>query len=96
MADSRWLVIMQMDAAGVVEERVIVTKPVLSAITTTVTTWPREGVVLLILIVLLFAIAAVLANLRPSSPAAPDERLDAIGPPGSDDAAASDNPPHDV
>jgi hypothetical protein len=87
---------MQMDAAGVVEEGVIVTKPVLSAIAAAVTTWPREGVVLLILIVLLFAIAAVLANVRPSSPAAPDERLEAIGPPGSDDAAAGDNPPHDV
>ena len=78
------------------EEGVIVTKPVLSAIAAAVTTWPREGVVLLILIVLLFAIAAVLANVRPSSPAAPDERLEAIGPPGSDDAPASDNPPHDV
>ena len=78
------------------EEGVIVTKPMLSAIAAAVTTWPREGVVLLILIVLLFAIAAVLANLRPSSPAAPDERLDAIGPPGSDDAGASNNPPHDV
>jgi hypothetical protein len=79
-----------------VEEGVIVTKPVLSAIAAAVTTWPREGVVLLILIVLLFAIAAVLANLRPSSPAVPDERLDAIGPPGSDDAVANNNPPHDV
>ena len=78
------------------EEGVIVTKPVLSAIAAAVTTWPREGVVLLILIVLLFAIAAVLANVRPSSPAAPDERLEAIGPPGLDDPAASDNPPHDV
>ena len=78
------------------EEGVIVTKPVLSAIAAAVTTWPREGVVLLILIVLLFAIAAVLANVRPSSPAAPDERLEAIGPPESDDAVASDNPPHDV
>ena len=72
------------------------TKPVLASIAAAVTTWPRAGVVLLILIMLLFAIAAVLANLRPVRPALPDERLDAIGPPGSDDAVASNNPPHDV
>ena len=80
----------------VVEERVTVTTPVLTALAAAVTTWPREGVVLLILIVLLFAIAAVLANLRLGSPAPPDERLDAIGPPGADDAVAGNNPPHDV
>jgi hypothetical protein len=79
-----------------VEERVIVTTPVLAAMAAAVTTWPREGVVLLILIVLLFAIAAVLANLRPGHPAPPEERRDAIGPPGADDAAARDTPPHDV
>ena len=69
---------------------------VLAALAAAVTTWPREGVVLLILIVLLFAIAAVLANLRPGRPAPPDERLEAIGPPGSDDAAAGNVPPRDV
>ena len=78
------------------EERVIVTKPVLAALGAAVTTWPREGVVLLILIVLLFAIAAVLANLRPGRPAPPDERRDAIGPPGADDVVAGNNPPYDV
>ena len=73
------------------------TKPVLAAMAAAVTTWPREGVVLLILIVLLFAIAAVLTNLRPGRPAPPEERRDAIGPPGAeDDAVARDTPPHDV
>jgi hypothetical protein len=61
-----------------------------------VTTWPREGVVLLILIVLLFAMAAVLTNLRPGRPAPPDERRDVIGPPREDDAVARDTLPHDV
>jgi hypothetical protein len=70
----------------------IVAKPALAA----VMTWPREGVVLLILIVLLFAIAAVLVNLRPARPAPSDERLEAIAPPGSDDAAAGNVPPRDV
>ena len=79
------------------EERIIVTKPVLAAMAATVTTWPREGVVLLILIVLLFAVAAVLTNVRPGRPAPPEERRDAIGPPGAeDDAVARDTPPHDV
>ena len=78
------------------EERVIVTTPVLAAMAAAVTTWPREGVVLLILIVLVFAIAAVLTNLRPGRPASPEERRDAIGPPGADDAVARNNPPHDV
>jgi hypothetical protein len=79
-----------------VEERVTVTTLVLAAMAAAVTTWPREGVVLLILIVLLFAIAAVLTNLHPSRPAPPDERRDAIGPPMEDDAVAGDTPPHDV
>jgi len=73
-----------------------VTKPVLVAIAAAVTTWPRAGVVLLILIVLLFAIAAVLANLRPSRPVPPNERLEASGPPGSDETVAENNPPRDV
>jgi hypothetical protein len=72
-----------------------VTTPVLAAMAAAVTTWPREGVVLLLLIVLLFAIAAVLTNLRPGRPAPPDERRDAIGPPGADDAVAGNTPPHD-
>ena len=72
------------------------TKPVLAAMAAAVTTWPRLGVVLLILIVLVFAVAAVLANLRPGRPAPPDERREAIGPPGADDAAAGNKPPHDV
>ena len=72
------------------------TKPVLAALAAAVTTWPREGVGLLILIVLLFAVAAVLTNLRPGRPAPPDERRDAIGPPREDDAVAGDTPPHDV
>jgi hypothetical protein len=79
-----------------VEERIIVTTPALAAMAAAVTTWPREGVVLLILIVLLFALAAVLANLRPGRPAPPDERRNAIGPPGADDAVARDTPPRDV
>ena len=79
------------------EERIIVTRPVLAAMAAAVTTWPREGIVLLILIVLLFAIAAVLTNLRPGRPAPPEERRNAIGPPGAeDDAVARDTPPHDV
>jgi hypothetical protein len=73
-----------------------VTKPALAAMAAAVTTWPREGVVLLILIVLLLAIAAVLTNLRPGRPTSPEERRDAIGPPGADDAVATNNPPHDV
>jgi hypothetical protein len=73
-----------------------VTKLALAAMAAAVTTWPREGVVLLILIVLLLAIAAVLTNLRPGRPAPPDERRDAIGPPREDDAVAGNNPPHDV
>jgi hypothetical protein len=88
--------IIQVHVAGVVEERVTVTALVLAAMAAAVTTWPRAGVVLLILIVLLFAIAAVLANLRPGRPAPPDEQRDAIGPPGADDAVAGDNPPYDV
>ena len=72
------------------------TKPALAAMATAVTTWPREGVVLLILIVLLLAIVAVLTNVRPGRPAPPDERRDAIAPPGADDAVAGNNPPHDV
>jgi hypothetical protein len=80
-----------------VEERIIVTKPVLAAMAAAVTTWPREGVVLLILIVLLFATAAVLTNVRPGRPAPSEERRDAIGPPGAeDDAVARDTPPHDI
>jgi hypothetical protein len=86
----------QVHVAWVVEERIIVTTPVPAALAAAVTTWPREGVVLLILIVLLFAIAAVLANVRPGRPTPPDERRDAIGPPGADDAVAGNNPPHDV
>jgi hypothetical protein len=73
-----------------------VTKLALAAMAAAVTTWPREGVVLLILIVLLLAIAAVLTNLRPGRPAPPDERRDAIGPPREDDAVARDTPPYDV
>ena len=72
------------------------TKPALAAMAAAVTTWPREGVVLLILIVLLLAIAAVLTNVRPGRPTPPDERRDAIAPPGADDAVAGNNPPHDV
>jgi hypothetical protein len=79
-----------------VEERVSVTEPVLSVMAAAVTTWPREGVVLLILIVLLFAIATVLANLRPGRPTPRDEQRDAIGPPGADDAVARNNQPRDV
>ena len=73
------------------------TKPALAAMAAAVTTWPRLGVVLLILIVLVFAVAAVLANLRPGRPAPPEERRNAIEPPGAeDDAVARDTPPHDV
>ena len=78
------------------EERVTVRTLVPAALAAAVTTWPREGVVLLILIVLLFAIAAVLTNLRPGRPAPLEERRDAIGPPREDDAVARDTPPHDI
>jgi type II secretory pathway component PulF len=74
----------------------ILAKPALAAIVAAVTTWPREGVVLLILIVLLFAIAAVLANRRTGRPAPPDERVEVIGPPGSEDPAGGNVPPRDV
>jgi hypothetical protein len=72
------------------------TTSVLAALATTVTTWPWEGVALLLLIVVLFAIAAVLANLGVGRPTAPDEQRDAIGPPGADDAVAENQPLHDV
>lgn len=67
----------------------IIAKPVLSILAASVTSWPREGVVLLIIIVVLLAIAAVWANLRGGAAPA-DQGLDLIAAPPGEGAASEE------
>ncbi len=57
----------------------IIGQPVLSLLAAGVTTWPREGVVLLIVIIVLFAAATVWANVRGPRAAAPAPADQALG-----------------
>lgn len=69
-------------------------RPLVSVIAAQVTSWPREGVTLLVLIVILFVVVTVAVNRAGTmrTPVIPREEREALAPPSTDPVAGMREP----
>lgn len=69
-------------------------RPLVSVIAAQVTSWPREGVTLLVIIVILFVVVTVAVNRAGTmrTPVVPQEEREALAPPSNDPVAGMREP----